>query len=364
MGFAQGFSRLREVGGVVAGRVAELRGPVLPEPTVAQTVAARRRFFGDETVDPVTGEVRADRVVVSWFGCASYAVALGGAVILLDAWVPRGATSGYVPTTPAEVAALRPVAIFIGHGHFDHAADAGPIARASGAVVYGTAEHCATIRSGIEDGHHLRCVTVGSAAASPGDRYDLEVAPGVEVTAVRHLHSAPTPRDISLAGSPAVRPTPCPCDIRGYRPHPADAAHLLTHLADPEGGTLLYQFRTGTFTLTWHDSSGPLLDKAPGVLDVLRDLPASDLHLGAIQGFNQYTNGLRDPRSYIEALRPRVFAPSHHDNWLPLMTSRGTVYREPLEAELARIPEDRCPELRMLTDRADYLAPARLTFTV
>ncbi|MGY2063605.1 MBL fold metallo-hydrolase, partial [Nocardia gipuzkoensis] len=123
-----------------------------------------------------------------------------------------------------------------------------------------------------------------------------------------------------------------------------------------------YQFRTAAFTLTWHDSSGPLLDRAPRVLDVLRSLPVSDLHLGAIQGFNQFTNGLRDPRSYIEALRPKVFAPSHHDNWFPLLTSRGEAYRKPLTDELARIPAEHRPELRMLTDRDDYLAPARLSF--
>ncbi|MGY2062640.1 MBL fold metallo-hydrolase, partial [Nocardia gipuzkoensis] len=197
-------------------------------------------------------EVRADRVVVSWFGCASFAVAIGGSVILLDAWVPRGLTSGYVPTTPTEVAALRPAAIFIGHGHFDHAADAAPIARASGAVVYGTADHCAAIR-GRADGDELRCVELGSADSAPGDRYDREVAAGLTVTAVRHLHSARTARDTGPGGAPGLRPNPCPCDIAAHPPGLADAVHLIGHLTDPEGGTLLYQFRTAAFTLTWHD---------------------------------------------------------------------------------------------------------------
>ncbi|MFF0494085.1 MBL fold metallo-hydrolase [Nocardia sp. NPDC004068] len=326
-------------------------------------IAARQRFFGTEVVDPGTGRVRPDRVVVSWFGCASFAVALGGTVFLLDAWVPRGLTAGYVPTTPAEVAALRPAAIFLGHGHFDHAADAGPIARASGAVVYGTAEHCAAVRRRVGDAE-LRCVELGSAASEPGDRFDPEFADPIAVTVVRHLHSAPTAKDRTPRGSAALRPRPCPCDIAAYRPGRAEVGHLARHLADAEGGTLLYQFRTDAFTLTWHDSSGPLLDRAPRVLEVLRSLPASDLHLGAVQGFNQYTNGLRDPRSYIEALRPAVFAPSHHDNWFPIMTTRGAAYREPLREELSRIPAERRPELRMLLDRDDYLAPARLTFTV
>ncbi|MBF6332880.1 MBL fold metallo-hydrolase [Nocardia transvalensis] len=359
-----GFGTVRRARTALSDRLAALRAPVLPAPSPTQTIAARQRFFGADVIDATTGQVRPDRVVVSWFGCASFAVAMGGTVILLDAWVPRGATSGYVPTTPAEVAALLPTAIFIGHGHFDHAADAGPIARATGAVVYGTAEHCAAVRDSFGGAVGFRGVELGSAHSTPGDRYDHEVAEGLSVTAIRHLHSAPTRRDDGPDGSPAVRPVPCVGDIRTYPPGVAEAAHLLGHLTDAEGGSLLYQFRTAAFTLTWHDSSGPLLDKAPRVLEVLRGLPASDLHLGAIQTFNQYTNGLRDPRTYIEALRPKVFAPSHHDNWLPLMTSRATAYREPLEAELARIPADRRPELRMLTDREDYLSPARLSFAV
>ncbi|WP_369640515.1 MBL fold metallo-hydrolase, partial [Nocardia sp. JMUB6875] len=329
--------------------------------TSSQTIAARQRFFGEAAVDPGTGAVREDQVLVSWFGCASFAVAMGGVVFLLDAWVPRGVTSGYVPTSPEEVAALKPVAIFIGHGHFDHAADAGAIARASGAVVHGTAEHCATARKQV-GGAELACKELGSVASAPGDRYDFELAPGIAVTAVRHLHSARTPRHEGPDASTPVRPRPCLGDIRSYPPHLGDAGHLARNLLAPEGGVLLYQFRVGDFVLTWHDSTGPLLDNAPQVLDVLRGLPASDVHIGAVQGFNQFTNGLRDPRSYVEALRPKVFVPNHHDNWLPLMTARGEAFRTPVHEELARIPETQRPEIRMLLDRDDYLAPGRLAF--
>ncbi|MEU6581191.1 MBL fold metallo-hydrolase [Nocardia sp. NPDC046763] len=327
----------------------------------SKTIAARQRFFGEAAVDPVSGAVREDQVLVSWFGCASFAVAMGGVVFLLDAWVPRGATSGYVPTGPEEVAALEPAAIFIGHGHFDHAADAGAIARASGAVVHGTAEHCATARKQVR-GAELACQELGSGTSAPGDRYDFELAPGLSVTAVRHLHSARTPRHEGADASAPVRPKPCLCDIRAYPPRPADAGHLARNLLAPEGGVLLYQFRLGDFALTWHDSSGPLLDKAPHVLDVLRTLPASDVHIGAVQGYNQFTNGLRDPRSYIEALRPKVFVPNHHDNWLPLITARGEAFRTPLHEEVARMAEGERPEVRMLLDRDDYLAPGRLAF--
>ncbi|RMI35372.1 MBL fold metallo-hydrolase [Nocardia stercoris] len=339
------------------------RSPVLPVPEHAATVAARRRFFGADVVDPDSGAVRADRVVVSWFGCASFAVALGGTVVLLDAWVPRGATGGYVPTTPAEVAALRPAAIFLGHGHFDHAADAGPIAAASGATVFGTTQHCAAARADAPAAT-FHCVELGAAGDPPGTMANHELGP-ISVTAVQHLHSALSPRDDGPQGSPGMRWQPPNLgSILRHPPRLPDVLNLCTHLTDPCGGTLLYQFRVGNFTLTWHDSSGPLLDNAPQVLDTLRALPRTDLHLGAIQGYNQYRNGLRDPRTYIEALRPKVFAPCHHDNWLPLITTDARAYHEPLLAELNRIPPAGRPQLAWLADRADYLAPARLTFAL
>ncbi|MBF6249320.1 MBL fold metallo-hydrolase [Nocardia farcinica] len=351
------------------GRAAALGAGLLGGPAPLQAVqpgsprcvAARVRFFGADVVDPVTGAVRADRVVLSWVGCTTYAVAIGGAVLLLDAWVPRLTSSGYVPATPQDLADLRPEAIFIGHGHFDHAGDAGRIAQACGATVYGTAEHCAAVRAQVPEASFLT-VGLGDAQTPIGRREDRTVGP-VLLTAVRHLHSARTPAD-PAAGSPRFFPLPEPGPILRHPPTPADLRRTVPRLLDAEGGVLLYQFRIPGFSLTWHDSSGPLTERAPQVFDVLAGLPATDVHIGAVQGYNQLSNGLRDPRTYIEALAPALFVPSHHDNWLPGLTSSAAAYEPPLTAELARIPAGRRPELRSLRDPADYVNPGRLTFAV
>lgn len=325
-------------------------------------IAARTRFFGAANVDPQTGAVRGDRAILSWFGCTSFAAALGGTVVLLDAWVPRGAHSGYVPTTVAQVGELRPEAIFIGHGHFDHAADAGALAQASGAVLFGTAEHCTQVQRQVE-ASTLRTVAFGDAQSALGETYHHSVG-SVEVTAVRHVHSGPKPPDRSAAGSAPFFPVPDVRDSIANPPQLCDLIALGSALSDQEGGSLLYQFRVGGFTLTWNDSAGPLTEAAPQVYDVLRALPASDVHLGAIQGFNQPLNGLRDVRQYIEAIRPAVFVPSHHDNWLPGFTARGDTYRATLHGELERIPAEQRPALRFLSDPGDYIRPDALTFTL
>jgi L-ascorbate metabolism protein UlaG (beta-lactamase superfamily) len=326
----------------------------------AAMVDARTKFFGRANVDRRTGAVRRGRVILSWFGVSSFAMAIDGRVVLLDAWVPRGRTSSYVSTTPAELAQLRPRLIFIGHGHFDHAADATPIALATRARIVGTGEHCADMRARIP-GRRARCVAAIPSGAGPGSLRRVRVLPGVEVAALEHVHSAQTPSDGRNEPVPLV-----PSDnAERFPPRPQDAASLERHLGDEMGGAVLYRFRVRRFSLVWHDSVGPLVDTAPGVLRVLRRLRPVDVQSGAIQGFNQFSNGMRDPRTYMEALRPRTFVPNHHDDWFPPSLSMPAARYEPyLRRQLARIPAARRPALRWIEDREDYLSPERLTFRV
>jgi hypothetical protein len=326
--------------------VPELRGR-------AATIAARTEVFGGENVDRRTGALRRDRVVLSWFGVSSFAMAIRGHVVLLDAWVARGPMSGYVPTSPARLAQLRPRLIFIGHGHFDHAGDAVPLALATGARIVGTGEHCADMRRRIP-GRRPRCAPVIPAGAPSGTLARPRLLRGVRITALEHLHSAQTPPD-GMNEPVQLVPTTNATD---NPPTAADRATLRRHLEDPEGGAVLYRFRVGRFRLVWHDSVGPLVDRAPRLLGVLRRLGPVDVHVGAIQGFNMFSNGLRDPRTYVEALRPRTFVPNHHDDWFPpALSMRAAGYERPWRRQLARIPAARQPRLRFIRDPGDYLRP-------
>lgn len=331
--------------------------PILLRANKQQTIEARQRFFGIRNVDPRTGAIRRDRVILSWTGVSNFAMAIRGKVVLLDAWVPRGAHSGYVPTSPAELAALRPKLIFVGHTHFDHAADAVPIALASRAKLVGTAEHCAELRDRAPM-TPPRCLAAISAGAEPGTGRRVTVLRGVGVRAVKHLHSevgAPGGHHMPVAPLPAATMAENP-------PTPEDMFETFGHLPDAEGGSVLYRFRTPRFSLAWNDTAGPLVEESPETLEVLRRLRPISVHVGAIQGFNQLTNGMRDPRSYIEAFRPRVFVTSHHDDWAAGITTRGERYRPYLEAELGKIPPAHRPRVRFLSDPADYVRPAALTF--
>ncbi len=100
-------------------------------------IAVRSRFFGAENVDQYTGAVRRDRVIVSWVTNASPAVSLEGRIVLLDTYINRlevAPPAGQVdlrrtPISVSDLVNLHPEAIFLGHGHGDHADNAAYIAK-------------------------------------------------------------------------------------------------------------------------------------------------------------------------------------------------------------------------------------------
>jgi glyoxylase-like metal-dependent hydrolase (beta-lactamase superfamily II) len=134
-----------KLGALVLGIV--LPSAALADVDVAARVAARSHYFGVENVNQWNGEIDRDKVIISWFSVSSYAVAAKGRVFLLDSYIYRlSDTPGYVPTTLQELVDLDPEAIFIGHGHGDHANNAAYIAVQTGARIFGAAEHCDAMR--------------------------------------------------------------------------------------------------------------------------------------------------------------------------------------------------------------------------
>jgi hypothetical protein len=133
--------------------------------------------------------------------------------------------------------------------------------------------------------------------------------------------------------------------------------------AGDEGSSLLYQFRIGRFSLVWNDSSGPLRERAPQVFDVMRGLPATDVQFNAVLGFNNPTNGARDPVDYINAIRPKVMYPNHHD--FVAEYGAGDGFEQYMYREMARHEGlTEATELRWLRDPYDYLRPGLTTFDV
>lgn len=305
--------------GACAGEEDGAGAPSLP----AATIAARERFFGADNVD-ARGQVRKDRVLVSWFGVSSLAVSLRGHVALLDTYINNGGcppatdVPPYVATTYAELGALRPEAIFIGHDHFDHQCQTGQLLRDTGAVLVGLPVHCEKLRAEAEA--EVECVEALAADAPFGAVADIEpFGADVAVTAVRNLHS----------GTDAQPP----CNSGGCE-------------------AVLYRFAVGEFSFVWNDSNGPIRALASDLEASLRRLPASDIEFGAIIGNGFLVQGMRDPVDYAEALEVKELYPLHHDLFGG-GTSSG--FRAAYEQAFAGVTTT----AHWLQDPDDYLKPMR-----
>ncbi|HEX4584974.1 MAG TPA: MBL fold metallo-hydrolase [Burkholderiaceae bacterium] len=160
--------------------------------SAAATIAARQKFFGPENVDPRSGEVRTDRVIFSWITNAGYAASFRGRVVLLDTYINRfevPPTSGpdlrRTPFGAQDLVDLHPEAIFLGHGHGDHADNAAYIAKWLNIPIYTTPETCDvmqmdvarmaadpnTVNGGaklVPDANPVKCVGVVPRGSVPG----------------------------------------------------------------------------------------------------------------------------------------------------------------------------------------------------
>ena len=153
------FVKRSAVGAAIAALVATLCLPAIAEAKKPgapdEVVKARQKFFGIENVD-ANGNVKGDKVIFSWATNTTYAASIQGRVVLLDSYInrPELPTSGVIdrrrsPFLPDDFVDLKPEAIFLGHGHFDHADNAAYIAKWTGATIYASAETCAAMQADV-----------------------------------------------------------------------------------------------------------------------------------------------------------------------------------------------------------------------
>ena len=176
--------------------------------------------------------------------------------------------------------------------------------------------------------------------------------------------SAADPSDLLTGGLPLVFVPEILVYLENLNTDPQETVRFVDSLFDdglvgqPEGGTWMYQLRVGDFSLLWHDSAGPIGDDEAGeaVREALAALPdCVDVQAGAIVGFGMVTSGLRDSLAYVDAARPQLSIPSHHDAWAPVVGGGASAYETQWRNALATLPHP--PELDYLRDPQDYLVP-------
>jgi hypothetical protein len=338
--------------------------------TLAARIKARQHYFGEENVNPNNGNVDESKVIISWFSVASFAVAARGRVFLLDSYIYRlGDTPGYVPTTVQELVDLRPEAIFIGHGHGDHADNAAYISRLTGAKIYGAAEHCTAFQADVKrifsnPSLTVDCTALTSAGSAPGAEVrTVNAFPrDLCITSFKHVHSASVPVDPTIPRNP-INPVRDPRVDQLFPPLPPPSVNTRTVAGAGGVVSIFYQFTVADsdFTFVWHDTAGPLKEQAPQVLELMRNLPKTDIQFGAGVSIGEANNGVRDIAMYIDALRPKVFYMTHTDNF---NIGASNYYLQAInrQFDIFALPESQRPDVRGLHDPYDYLRPLLATY--
>jgi hypothetical protein len=343
-----------------------------PDPALAARIAARTHYFGAANVDQRTGRVDEDKVIITWFSVQSYAVAARGRVFLLDSYIYRLADTptGYVPTTVQELVDLKPEAIFIGHGHGDHADNAAYIATKTGARIFGAFEHCAAMQLDavkiFGPGSTVKCTSLTTEGSAPGaEMRDIEfLKPDICIHSFKHLHSGPAPLDPDFPANP-INPVRDPrvADLYPALPPPA----LDTRTTGGVGGSIsmFYQltFKNSDLSVIWHDTNGPIKEFAPQIIPILQNLPKADVELGSLVSIGETVNGVRDIAMYIQLVKPKYFYGGHSDNF---NIGASPYYHRALQRqfEIFNIPEDERPVVPGFHDPYDYLRPGLATFSL
>jgi hypothetical protein len=261
--------------------------------SAAAMIAARQKIFGLENVNPRNGRVREDKVVFSWLTNATFAAAMKGHVVLLDSFVTRlEVQPGRTPLVIQDLVDLKPEAIFLGHGHFDHADNAAYIAQETGAVIYATPETCDNMAidatNNFDNGYTLvskvTCKSLTDRGSLPGAQvvHVSALEPDVNISVFKHLHSTNTgvtdpdavPISATTGGicTPTAKGNIFPCNLQDPRDPqlfpPGTSLSTVMNIATDRSGpggpiALFYVFTVNgndKFRAVWHNSTGDIVD--------------------------------------------------------------------------------------------------------
>jgi L-ascorbate metabolism protein UlaG (beta-lactamase superfamily) len=248
-----------------------------------------------------------DTMVLRWLANANYEISYRGQVFLFDTYFNRKARNRPIGFTAEQV--NKADVIFVGHAHFDHISDVGPVARQTKAPVVGApittetavklgvpADKVVTVKGG-------ETLTFGDVTVDVALAHHSEPAPGIQaaLAALYKLEYGPdSPEEAALTKSVRERGT--------FAPEVADKGTMAFALTFPNG-----------FKVVVLDSAGPVTD---GDRQLAQKLGRADI---AIVGYQAHAVGERqagETLPLIKLFNPRLYLPSHHDasfgSWLDL----------------------------------------------
>jgi L-ascorbate metabolism protein UlaG (beta-lactamase superfamily) len=244
-----------------------------------------------------------DVAVLRWLGTANYELSYRGQIVLFDAFYSRVPPARPLGVLPSEF--TQADAIFIGHGHWDHIADAPEVAQQTGAVVHG----------GPPSTEWLAMMGVPESQLVTWMGGETKEFDGFTVQAIHGQHSGSRPpavgRLMSLYGESIdelVRPQTAEeqeqlqaLRSRGARGPRVGAEGTINYLITFDDG----------FRIVFADTNGPITDEAKAVM---ANIPRTDITIVPYAG--RFNAALQNQNSmpYVHTYKPRVVLPSHHED--------------------------------------------------
>src|SRR5215831_6595903 len=247
-------------------------------------------------------------LAVRWTGYSNFELAYGGKIILLDAYFDRG--SNYPPLGFAARDVTRADVILIGHGHFDHMADAASVSIHTSAAVVGAPLTTDKLAAQGVPATQIRTVT--------GRGGELLKFDGFAVEPVLARHGQPDPRVTTVMESALGALSAEP----GAAQEAEERAIRARGVSDPRviaEGTIAYLITLDSgFRIMYRDSGGRATDQEKAVMT-----RAGGVDLALVAVAAEYLTPLttRQAREHMGLYNPEVYMPAHHD--APLVGRRS-----------------------------------------
>lgn len=244
-----------------------------------------------------------DTVVIRWLGTSNYEVAYHGKVILMDTFYDRPARTRPIGITVPQV--TRADAILIGHAHFDHISDVGPVASQTRAPVLGSAISSAEAQ--------VLGVPASQTITVTGNNSERFVYGDITVQPTHIVHSSIEagliPALANLYNVDGLGPLTAAETAQGNASRSRGSSDANIVAQGTMGFTLTL---AGGFNIVWFDSVGGILPEEAAL--------ASQLGSNVDVALFPYTphpiaeTQLSYTLPHIALFKPKLFLPTHHDH--------------------------------------------------
>ena len=243
-------------------------------------------------------------VVLRWLGVSNYELSYRDQVILFDTFYSRVWPARPLGVVPSEF--KRADAVFFGHGHWDHIADAPDIAKQTGAKMYGGPPTTEWLQ--MQGVPHAQLVTWKGG--------ETQKFKGFAVQAIHASHAGGRPEPVNKMMTLYEQLVP---EFYG-RPQSAEEQAASQRLRRRGAGgprinsegtlTYLITFDDG-YRIVYADTAGPI---SAAQKAALASIPRTDI--GIVPYTGRFNTTLQNTESIpiVETFKPRIVLPSHHED--------------------------------------------------